>query len=38
MHQGMDGGKTKEDQGELFGTHNIFRFDPKGFVAGNVSF
>jgi hypothetical protein len=37
MHQGFDGAKTKEDQGELFGSQNIFRFDPKGFVQGNVS-
>lgn len=37
IHQGMDGAKNREDQGELFGTHNLFRFDPKGFFAGNVS-
>lgn len=37
IHQGMEGGKTSEDQGELFGTHNIFKFNPNGFVPGNVS-
>jgi len=25
-----------DEQGELFGTHNIFKFDPNGFVPGNV--
>lgn len=35
-HQGFEGGKNVEDQGELFGAHNIFRFDPEGFVSKNV--
>jgi hypothetical protein len=37
IHQGYEGGRTEEEQGELFGTQNIFRFDPNGFVPGNVS-
>nr|XP_019012968.1 uncharacterized protein I206_02465 [Kwoniella pini CBS 10737]OCF51749.1 hypothetical protein I206_02465 [Kwoniella pini CBS 10737] len=37
IHQGFDGAKTAEDQGELFGIQNIFRFDAKGFVSQNVS-
>ena len=37
IHQGMEGGKSAAEQGELFGTQNIFRFNPNGFVAGNVS-
>lgn len=36
IHQGIEGAKSADDQGELFGTHNIFRFNPNGFVAGNV--
>lgn len=37
IHQGVEGGRDEEEQGELFGTHNIFKFDPRGFVADNVS-
>lgn len=37
IHQGYDGARTTEDQGELFGTQNIFRFNPNGFVSQNVS-
>lgn len=37
LHQGMDRAKTTEEQGELFGVHNIFKFDPEGFVPGRVS-
>lgn len=37
MHQGMEKGRTKEEQGELFGVQNIFKFDPNGFVPGRVS-
>lgn len=37
IHQGMDRGRTVEEQGELYGTHNIFRFDKNGFVPGRVS-
>ncbi len=37
IHQGYDGGRTADEQGELFGTHNIFRFNPNGFVSSNVS-
>lgn len=36
IHQGYDGARTADEQGELFGTHNIFKFDPNGFVPGNV--
>ncbi|WWC70971.1 uncharacterized protein I206_104924 [Kwoniella pini CBS 10737] len=36
IHQGFDGAKTAEDQGELFGIQNIFRFDAKGFVSQNI--
>ncbi|KAK8858783.1 hypothetical protein IAR55_003013 [Kwoniella newhampshirensis] len=36
IHQGFDGARNAEDQGELFGAHNIFRFDPKGFVSNNL--
>lgn len=36
IHQGFEGGKTVEDQGELFGSQNIFRFDPNGFVSKNL--
>jgi hypothetical protein len=37
IHQGIDRGRTVEEQGELFGTQNIFKFDPQGFVPGRVS-
>jgi len=33
---GVDGGKSVQEQGELFGIQNIFRFDPEGFVPKNV--
>ena len=36
IHQGYDGARTAEEQGELFGTQNIFKFDPNGFVPSNV--
>ncbi|WWD18678.1 hypothetical protein CI109_103132 [Kwoniella shandongensis] len=36
IHQGFDGARNAEDQGELFGAHNIFRFNPKGFVSNNL--
>ncbi|ORX37207.1 P-loop containing nucleoside triphosphate hydrolase protein [Kockovaella imperatae] len=36
IHQGYDGARGKADQGELFGTHNIFKFDPRGFMKGNL--
>lgn len=36
MHQGIDRGRNEEEQGELFGAHNIFKFDPNGFVPGRV--
>lgn len=35
-HTGYEGAIHKEDKGELFGVHNIFKFDPQGFVKGNV--
>jgi hypothetical protein len=34
----MEKGRTKEEQGELFGVQNIFKFDPNGFVPGRVGF
>jgi hypothetical protein len=37
IHQGFEGAKNKEDQGELFGIHNLLKFDPDGFVSKNVS-
>jgi hypothetical protein len=37
IHHGFDGAKTKKDQGELFGIHNLFKFNPAGFVPGNVN-
>ncbi|WVQ96545.1 hypothetical protein IAU59_003650 [Kwoniella sp. CBS 9459] len=36
IHQGFDGARKAADQGELFGTQNIFRFDPAGFVSNNL--
>ncbi|WVR06533.1 hypothetical protein IAU60_003564 [Kwoniella sp. DSM 27419] len=36
IHQGFDGARTAEDQGELFGIQNIFRFDPEGYVSRNL--
>ncbi|ORY30568.1 P-loop containing nucleoside triphosphate hydrolase protein [Naematelia encephala] len=36
IHQGYDGARDVEGQGELFGTHNIFKFNPNGFVSGNL--
>ncbi|WWC88458.1 uncharacterized protein L201_003369 [Kwoniella dendrophila CBS 6074] len=36
IHQGFDGARSEEDQGELFGIQNIFRFDPRGFVSKNI--
>ncbi|KAK1925843.1 P-loop containing nucleoside triphosphate hydrolase protein [Papiliotrema laurentii] len=36
IHQGIDRGRTVEEQGELFGTQNIFKFDPQGFVPGRL--
>ncbi|WOO76804.1 DNA excision repair protein ERCC-6-like 2 [Vanrija pseudolonga] len=35
-HTGYEGAQHKEDKGELFGVHNIFKFDPQGFVKGNL--
>ena len=37
IHQGIDKGKGTDEQGELFGAHNLFRFDPAGTVSRNVS-
>jgi hypothetical protein len=37
IHQGIDKGKGLSEQGELFGAHNLFRFDPAGTVSKNVS-
>jgi hypothetical protein len=37
IHQGIDKGKGTDEQGELFGAHNLFRFDPAGTVSKNVS-
>jgi hypothetical protein len=36
-HKGFEGATAKADKGELFGVHNIFRYDPAGYVKGNVS-
>ncbi|EIW67723.1 hypothetical protein TREMEDRAFT_74496 [Tremella mesenterica DSM 1558] len=36
IHIGMEGARNVEDQGELFGSQNIFRFDPNGFVSKNL--
>jgi hypothetical protein len=36
-HKGFEGGQTKSDKGDLFGVHNIFRYNADGFVKGNVS-
>lgn len=36
-HSGYEGAKELDDKGELFGVHNIFRFQPEGFVKQNVS-
>jgi len=37
IHQGIDKGQGTDEQGELFGAHNLFRFDPAGTVSKNVS-
>jgi hypothetical protein len=37
IHQGIDKGKGLNEQGELFGAHNLFKFDPSGTVSKNVS-
>ncbi|ODO00229.1 hypothetical protein I350_06857 [Cryptococcus amylolentus CBS 6273] len=34
--QGYDGASTLDAQGDLYGAHNLFRYEPNGFVAQNL--
>ena len=36
IHQGVDKARNREEQGELYGVQNLFRFDPMGTVSKNV--
>lgn len=37
IHSGFEGATTKDQQGELFGIHNLFQYNPEGNVTLNVS-